>query len=109
MHLCREDLCTKQTLLSAQGVLHRERAHFATGLKISEFFVLTLQFNRTIVSFECGLDKVQRTDSHRGKKEEAGGNKRDHFEKALFVASHTQQDLLISTIALSSSLGIEFN
>lgn len=99
----------KTALLSAQGVLHRERAYFATGLKISEFFVPTLQFTRTIVSFECGLDKVQKTNSHKGKKEEAGGNKRDHFEKALFVASHRQQDLITSTIALSSSLGIEFN
>lgn len=99
----------KTTLPSAQGVLHRERSYFAPGLKISEFFVLTLQFNRTIVSFECGLDKVQKTDSHRGKKEEAGENKRDHFEKALFVASNTEQDLITSTIALSSSLGIEFN
>lgn len=48
-----------KTNLSAQEVLYGERAHFASGLKISEFLVLTLQFNRIIVSFECGLDKVQ--------------------------------------------------
>lgn len=64
MNASKEDLCTKQTLCGAQIVLYRERAHFAIGFKISEFLVLTLQFNITIVSFECGLDKMQQTDSH---------------------------------------------
>lgn len=68
--MSREDLCTKQTFflwLSGQEVLHREKALIAIGLKISEFLVLTLQFNTTIVFFECGLDKAQQRDSHRDK------------------------------------------
>lgn len=85
-----------------------KRARFAVGLNISKLLVLTLQLNRTIVYLECGLDEAQWTDSHR-EKQGSGKKQKGSFWKGIFVASHTQWDLITSTVAISYSLGIKFN
>lgn len=92
-----------------QKILERERARFAMGLKISEFLVLTLEFNTTIVSFDCGLDKVQQTDSHGEKTRRQEDIKGIILKRHFCGLTHREQDLIISATALSSSPGTEFN
>lgn len=79
------------------------------GSKISEFLVLTLQFNTTIVSFECGLDKMQQTDSHGEKTRRQEDIKGIILKRHFCGLTHAEQDLMIPAMALSFSPGTEFN